>query len=72
MKKRVLIFLGVAGMATAGLAMSAGAAPNPNSAAGNCGPPGQTISQGTPNPPSVFGEPPGQAVKAACAPGQQP
>jgi len=52
-------------------AASAGAAPNPNSAAGMCGPPGQTISQVTPNPTVFFGGPPGQAVKADCAPGQQ-
>jgi len=51
-------------------AWSAAADPNPNSAAGTCGPPGQTISQLTPNPGNAFGEPPGQAVKADCAPGQ--
>jgi hypothetical protein len=44
------------------------AAPNPNSAAGRCEPPGQSIS----NPELPSSGPPGQKVKQNCAPGHQP
>ena len=74
MKRRLVgaLAAGCMAFATVGtFAASAGAAPNPNSAAGRCGPPGQTISQATPNPGVAFGEPPGQAVSSECAPGQQ-
>jgi hypothetical protein len=47
------------------------AAPNPDSAAGRCGPPGQTIRTVTPNPTEEFLGAPGQAVSEFCAPGQQ-
>lgn len=74
MKRRLVgaIAAGCMAFGTFGaLAATASADPNPNSAAGMCGPPGQTISQFTPNPVAQWGLPPGQAVKAECAPGQQ-
>lgn len=67
----IVVALVMAAMMLA-MALPAFAAPNPDSAAGRCGPPGQTIRLFTPNPTQAFLGAPGQAVSAICAPGQQP
>jgi hypothetical protein len=57
------------------MAIPAFGAPNPNSAAGNCGPPGQSHSEAAKVPgestPETWGEPPGQSASFFCAPGHQ-
>jgi hypothetical protein len=54
------------------MAMPAFGAPNPNSATGECDPPGETISEVAKVPgestPDARDEVPGQAVKGECAP----
>src|SRR5215218_3005297 len=56
------------------MAMPAFGAPNPNSAAGNCGPPGQSHSEAAKEEGSAveaWPGPPGQSASALCAPGHQ-
>ena len=56
------------------MAMPAFGDPNPNSAAGNCGPPGQSHSEAAQEEGSAveaWGEPPGQSASEECAPGHQ-
>jgi hypothetical protein len=70
----VVVALVMAAMMLA-MAMPAFGDPNPNSAAGNCGPPGQTHSDYAKEPgestPESFGGPPGAVgVTQICAPGQ--
>jgi hypothetical protein len=77
MKKRIMLVITVA-LVTAALmlvsALPVLAAPNPDSAAGECGGgPGQTIRGVAKLPGStreVFG-PPGEGVREFCAPGQR-
>jgi hypothetical protein len=70
----VVVALVMAAMMLA-MAIPAFGAPNPNSAAGTCGPPGQTISGAAKVPgqstTETWGGAPGQDVAAICAPGQQ-
>jgi hypothetical protein len=66
--KRLLV--AIAAMVCAGaLAGTVGAVANPNSAAGLCGPPGQTFNKYTPNPVRYFEHAPGELTQAFCAPG---
>ncbi len=78
--RRIILLLAVAALMGA-LAVPAFAAPNPDSAAGRCGPPGQIISDlakwPNSNPPDLIEafigyKSPGEGVITQCAPGQQP
>jgi hypothetical protein len=67
----VVVALVMAAMMLA-MAIPAFGAPNPNSAAGECGPPGQSHSEAAKEEGSAveaWGEPPGQSVIVECAPG---
>jgi hypothetical protein len=75
----VVVALVMAAMMLA-MAMPAFGAPNPNSAAGRCEPPGETINEAAKVPgestPETWGQiggekSPGQDVKTDCAPGHQ-
>jgi hypothetical protein len=71
--KRILLVMSVAALMVAMIvatAMPAFAAPNPGSAAGECGPLGQYFNVFTPNPKQQFEIAPGTLVGAFCAPGQ--
>jgi len=68
--RRMILVLAVAALMVAitmATALTAFAAPNPGSAAGQCKPPGQTIS----NLDHPTNGPIGQVVKGKCAPGQR-
>jgi hypothetical protein len=73
--RRIILLVAVALVMAAmmlAMAMPAFGAPNPNSAAGNCGPPGQSHSEAAKEEGSAveaWGEPPGQSVIEFCAPG---
>jgi len=77
MMKRIISLVVVAlvmGAMMVAMAIPAFGAPNPNSAAGECGPPGQTHSEAAQEPgeptPVTFGGPPGLVgVTQECAPG---
>ena len=81
--RRIILLVAVALVMAAmmlAMAMPAFGAPNPNSAAGHCGPPGQTINeaakvpgQSTPETWQEIGgqKSPGQDVVEECAPGHQ-
>ena len=66
--RRIMVVIAVVVLMAASAA-SAFAGPNSGSAAGQCKPPGQSISNLAGHPTTTG--PPGQSVKAKCAPGQQ-
>ena len=65
----VIVLATLMALLMAASAASAFAGPNSGSAAGQCKPPGQSISNLDGHPTTTG--PPGQIVKGKCAPGQQ-
>ncbi len=69
--KRIMLLLAVSALLVLAMAVPVFAAPNPNSAAGQCRPPGQIINLFTPNPEQQLGIAPGQSVLSFCVPVHQ-